>query len=100
MLFRLFTIAYGLAYKMLQEIDWMSLNKPLARLLGISLTHFNTMESDIYRALNYHIGVSQQEFESRFTQMSDLCAALHQEDVKNSSSPEQNVISDGDAPKS
>ncbi len=50
---------------MLAEIDWMSINKPLAGFLGISLTHFNQLESSLFAALDFNIGVSGHDFNER-----------------------------------
>lgn len=69
LLFRLIGVAHSFAYKMLAEIDWMSINKPLADILGISLSHFNTLESSLFAALDFNIGVSADEFNKRLQLM-------------------------------
>ena len=71
---RLFAIAYGFAYKMVAEIDWMSLNKPLARLLGLTVEHFNCIESAIFAALDYDIGVTAEDFCKKFDLIDQACA--------------------------
>ena len=55
---RLLAFAFGMAYKMVCEIDEMILNKSLARLLCISLFHFNEIESEICMALDFNVGVT------------------------------------------
>ena len=57
--FRLLAIAFGFAFKMVSEVDMISLNVHLARLLGIELTHFNEIENALFSALDFDIGVSE-----------------------------------------
>ena len=59
---RLVAVAHSFAYKMLAEIDWMSINRPLADFLGISLSHFNQLEATLFATLNFNIGVSGEDF--------------------------------------
>jgi hypothetical protein len=44
---------------MVSEVDMISLNVHLARLLGIELTHFNEIENALFSALDFDIGVSE-----------------------------------------
>ena len=66
---------------MLCEIDWCSINVQLARLLGISLMHFNQLESAIFAALKYDVGISEERFKARLTQMEKVCADQHSTDT-------------------
>lgn len=45
---RLFAVAFSLAFKMISEIDMMSVNANLADILGLSVKHFYRMECSIY----------------------------------------------------
>lgn len=71
---RLLALAYGFAFKMVSEIDWMSLNQPLARLLGLTVDHFNRIESAIFAALDYNIGVTTEDFYKKFDSIDQACA--------------------------
>ena len=44
---------------MVSEVDIISLNVDLARLLGIKLAHFNEIENALFSALDFDIGVSE-----------------------------------------
>jgi len=77
---RLLAIAYGFAYKMLCEIDWMSLNVPLAQLLCVSRQQFNQMESAVFAAFDYDIGLQEATFKTRFSTVENFCVELHRRD--------------------
>ena len=47
---------------MVAEIDWLSINRPLAGLLGLAVSHFNAMESAIFAGLNFNVGVTEEKF--------------------------------------
>ncbi len=74
---RILAIAYGFAFKYLEEIDWESLNGPLAKLLGMSVKQFNMMESEVFAALNYDIGITEDIFKTRLGTVSQECAAKY-----------------------
>ena len=59
---RLISVAFSLAFKMISEIDWQSLNQPLAGLLGLTVPHFNAMESAIFAGLNFNVGITEEKF--------------------------------------
>ena len=58
-------MAFSMAFKMVAEIDWMSINKLLANLLGLAVPHFNAMESAIFAGLNFDVGVTEEKFKSK-----------------------------------
>lgn len=63
---RLFCVAFSLAFKMISEIDMQSVNRNLAHdLLGLTMPHFNAMESAIFARLKFDVGISEEEFKSR-----------------------------------
>ena len=66
---RLVAVAHSFAYKVLAEIDWMSINRPLADFIGISLSHFNQLEAVLFATLNFNIGVSGADFNLRLQKM-------------------------------
>ena len=61
--YRIFAVAFSLAFKMISEIDMKSLNQVLSQFLDIaSVKDFNKMESEILAAHKYDVGVSEAEF--------------------------------------
>ena len=67
---------------MVSEIDWMSINVQLSRLLGISLSHFNQIETAIFAAYNFDVGISGEHFKARFAQLDQVCKDKHEADIK------------------
>ena len=61
-LHRLFSVAFSLAFKMVSEIDMLSINRPLAKLLGLTIPHFNAMESEIFAGLTFDASVTEEKF--------------------------------------
>ena len=64
-LHRLFSVAFSLAFKMVSEIDMLSINRPLAKLLGLTIPHFNAMESEIFAGLTFDASVTEEKFKSK-----------------------------------
>ena len=62
---RLFAIAFSLAFKMLTDIDVMGLNSHLARSLGMSVSHFNDIESVFFMAIDFNAGVTEEAFAAK-----------------------------------
>ena len=58
---------------MVSEIDVMSVNVNVADLLMISKTHFNAIESQLFAALNFDVGISEEQFQTRFKKIDDEC---------------------------
>ena len=58
---------------MVSEIDMMSINENLAYHLAISPSHFNAIESEVLAALHFNVGLSEEQFQTRFKAISDLC---------------------------
>ena len=56
---RIFSVAFSLAFKMVSEIDMLSVNRNLASLLGLTMPHFNTMESSIFAGLDFDVSVCE-----------------------------------------
>ena len=65
---------------MVSEVDIISLNVDLARLLGIKLAHFNEIENALFSALDFDIGVSEQKFKAKFDLIDKLCGDLWSSD--------------------
>lgn len=61
---------------MVSEIDWLSINKPLAQLLGLTVAHFNVMESAIFAGLDSDVGVTEELFKSKVQAMDKICLTL------------------------
>ena len=59
---RLFAVCFSFAFKMVAEIDLMSINAATARVLGLSLAHFNELESAVFVALSCDVGVPADKF--------------------------------------
>ena len=72
---------FGLAYKMLAEIDWMSLNVQLADLLAISLSQFNLIEASLLAAFHYDVGINETQFKQRFAEIDESCANKYREQI-------------------
>ena len=77
---RILAIAFGFGFKMVSEVDIISLNVDLARLLGIKLAHFNEIENALFSALDFDIGVSEQKFKAKFDLIDKLCGDLWSSD--------------------
>ena len=67
---------------MVSEIDWLSINRPLAQLLGLTVPHFNAMETAIFAGLNFDVGVTEEKFKSKVQAMDKLCLTLFNEAEK------------------
>lgn len=63
---RILTIQFGLAFKMVAEIDVKAVSVNLACLLNISLPHFNEIESSLFEALDFNIGFSESDFDNSY----------------------------------
>jgi len=59
---------------MVAEIDLMSVNVNLSRLLNIELRHFNDIEAALIAALQFDIGVSEDKFKAKFDSIDKLCS--------------------------
>lgn len=79
---RLISVAFSLAFKMVSEIDWQSLNQPLAGLLGLTVPHFNAMESAIFAGLNFNVGITEEKFKSKVDELDKVCLPLYQESLE------------------
>ena len=53
-------MAYSFAFKMLSELDCVSMNKKLAEILGITLEHFNEIEAEMLMAFAFDMGVTEE----------------------------------------
>ena len=80
MLVRLLAVAYSFAFKMISEIDWMSINVQLANILGISLKHFNQLEADIFAAFKFDVGLSEERFKAGVARLNQICATQYKAD--------------------
>lgn len=87
------TVQFGLAFKMVQEIDVRSLNANLACLLNISLAQFNEIESNILSALNFNAGFSEQSFNANFSGIGKKCKELFEADQAKLVTLQNNVVS-------
>ena len=56
---RLFAVAFSLAFKMLADIDVMGLNSHLSRALGMSVSHFNDIESAFFVSIDFNAGITE-----------------------------------------
>ena len=65
-----------MAFKMVAEIDWLSINGPLAGLLGLTVQHFNAMESSIFAGLNFNVGVTEEKFKSKVEELDKVCIEM------------------------
>ena len=74
-------VYYGLAYKMLKEIDWDSLNSVLAELLSIPVSQFNKIEASIIKEFSYDVGITKEKFKERFEVINTSCADQHKLDI-------------------
>ena len=72
-------VAFSMAFKMVAEIDWMSINKLLANLLGLAVPHFNAMESAIFAGLNFDVGVTEEKFKSKVDELDKVCLQAFKE---------------------
>lgn len=70
---RMFAVQFGLAFKMVAEIDVLSVNVNLASILNVSLAQFNEMESEVCAALDFNIGVSADDFSAHFATIDSKC---------------------------
>ena len=61
---------------MVSEIDWLSINRPLAQLLGLTVPHFNAIESAIFAGLEENVGVTEEIFKSKVAALDKLCLTL------------------------
>ena len=57
---RMTAMAYSFAFKMLSELDCVSMNKKLAEILGITLEHFNEIEAEMLMAFAFDLGVTEE----------------------------------------
>ena len=62
---------------MISEIDMMSINEPLSKMLGLSIEHFYRIECSIYRAMNFDIGISEEDFNGKVKNLNMHCQKLY-----------------------
>ena len=77
---RLFTVAFSLAFKMLADIDVMGLNSHLSRVLGMSVSHFNDIESAFFMSINFDAGITEADFNAKVRVLNQECLSLHRAD--------------------
>lgn len=60
---------------MVSEIDVQAVNANLAYLLNIPLAHFNELESRMFTALAFNIGITDMDFHDNFEVVNTKCGA-------------------------
>ena len=76
-LFRILCVAFGFSFKMISEIDMMSLNEPLSQIIGLSVKHFYQIECSIYRAMDFDIGISEEDFNEKVKKLNMHCHRVY-----------------------
>jgi len=66
---------YGFAYKNLSEIDRVGLNLQLGALTQLSLKEFNQIESQVFRAFDYNLNVTEEYFLNKVAAFEKAAAA-------------------------
>jgi len=66
---------------MISEIDMMSVNGPLADILGLSVKHFYRMECSIYKALDFSVGVTEEDFNKKVKALDEHCYKIYTEEL-------------------
>ena len=77
---RLFAVAFGLAFKMLADVDVMSLNSHLSSVLGMSVSHFNDIESAFFMSINFNAGITEADFNAKVRVLNQECLSLYKAD--------------------
>ena len=77
---RLFAVAFGLAFKMLADIDVESLNSHLSSVLGMSVSHFNDIESAFFMSINFNAGITEADFNTKVRVLNQECQSLYKAD--------------------
>ena len=77
---RLFAVAFSLAFKMLTDIDVMGLNSHLSKELGMSVSHFNDIETAFFMSIDFNAGITEEDFNAKVRILDQECLPLYKAD--------------------